>query len=94
MTKADFFNKAMPAALASGHLFPEYAVCEAALESGWSKSELATAANNLFGMKQGFVTAGLPTIDIPTREFLHGAWVTVNATWPKFDSWEASFRAR
>ena len=94
MTKSDFFNKAIPEALASGHVWPEYAVCEAALESGWGASELATAANNLFGQKQGGSTEMLDVIEIPTREFLNGKWCTVTATWPKFPDWQASFRSR
>lgn len=94
MTKSDFFNKAAPAALASGHIWPQYAVCEAALESGWGSSELATAANNLFGQKQGATTGTNETIELPTREFLNGAWTTVLATWPKFADWTEAFTAR
>ncbi|HZU08351.1 MAG TPA: glucosaminidase domain-containing protein, partial [Pseudacidobacterium sp.] len=47
-----FLQKAYQAAAAAGHIFPEYAACEAALESGWGLSHLATEANNLFGQKQ------------------------------------------
>ena len=48
----DFLRKAAAAASAAGHPFPEYAACEAALESAWGQSGLATRANNLFGQKQ------------------------------------------
>ena len=94
MTPVDFLTKALAGATASGHAWPEYAACEAALETGWGGSGLCQRANNLFGQKQGPQTAGLPTITIPTREFIHGQWVVVDAVWPVFASWADSFSAR
>jgi flagellum-specific peptidoglycan hydrolase FlgJ len=94
MQKTDFFSRAVPSAIASGHPWPLYAVCEAALESAWGESELAKVANNLFGQKSGFSTEGLPTIEIQTREVLNGTTCIVPATWPKFPDWAASFKAR
>ncbi len=91
----DFLTKAAAAARASGHLFPEFAACEAALESGWGMSHLAVEANNLFGQKQAHPPLqGTDTISMPTREFLHGAWVVVQANWVKFPDWAACFRER
>ena len=91
----DFLTKAAAAARASGHLFPEYAACEAALESGWGMSHLAVEANNLFGQKQAHPPLpGTDTISLPTREFLHGAWVVVEASWVKFPDWAACFKER
>ena len=90
-----FLIKAAHAAQAAGHPFPDYAACEAALESGWGMSHLATEANNLFGQKQAHPPlAGTDTISLPTREFLHGAWVSVQANWVKFEDWAACFRGR
>lgn len=94
MTPSEFITKAVSAAREAGHIFPEYAACEAALESAWGTSKLCRMANNLFGQKAGFSTQGFPTIDIPTREFLNGAWVVVPAKWPCFPAWGDSFRAR
>ncbi len=91
----DFLRKAATSAKAAGHIFPEYAACEAALESAWGQSHLATAANNLFGQKQSPSAAPtVQTISIPTREFLNGEWVTVNANWVSFPDWSACFQAR
>jgi flagellum-specific peptidoglycan hydrolase FlgJ len=91
----EFLLKATAAARAAGHLFPEYAACEAALESGWGLSHLATEANNLFGQKQSHPPLpGTETLNLPTREFLHGAWVSVQAAWVKFPAWESCFRER
>ena len=91
----EFLTKAAAAARAAGHLFPEYAACEAALESGWGMSHLAVEGNNLFGQKQAHPPlAGTETIALPTREFLHGAWIAVQANWVKFEAWSACFRER
>lgn len=91
----EFLTKAATAARAAGHLFPEYAACEAALESGWGMSHLAAEANNLFGQKQAHPPlAGTDTVSLPTREYLHGAWVSVQANWVKFADWAACFRER
>jgi flagellum-specific peptidoglycan hydrolase FlgJ len=93
-----FLRQASAAARAAGHIFPDYAACEAALESTWGQSRLAREANNLFGQKQsveaasGIAAAGVLTM--PTREFLHGRWVTVTAHWACFGDQAACFRAR
>jgi flagellum-specific peptidoglycan hydrolase FlgJ len=91
----DFLRRAVAAATAAGHIFPEYAACEAALESGWGLSLLALRGNNLFGQKQAHpVPRGAATLTLPTREYLHGAWVAVEAAWVKFPDWSACFRGR
>lgn len=91
----DFLRKAAAAARAAGHLFPEYAACEAALESAWGQSGLATRANNLFGQKQSHPPIeGTDTLPLPTREYLHGQWVTVPANWVLFKDWSTCFHAR
>jgi flagellum-specific peptidoglycan hydrolase FlgJ len=91
----DFLRKAAAAAQAAGHPFPEYAACEAALESAWGQSGLATRANNLFGQKQCQPPLdGTGTLSLPTKEFLGGNWVTVNANWALFTDWSMCFHAR
>ncbi len=95
MTHEDFLKQACAAARAAAHIFPEYAACEAALESGWGMSGLAIKANNLFGQKQSHPPlSGSSTLTMPTREFLHGEWVTVQADWVQFADWQACFAAR
>jgi flagellum-specific peptidoglycan hydrolase FlgJ len=91
----EFLRKASDAAKAASHIFPEYAACEAALESGWGMSQLAGSANNLFGQKQAHPPLpGTETIALPTREYLHGAWTTVRANWIMFADWQACFEER
>lgn len=91
----EFLIKAAAAASAAGHIWPEYAACEAALESGWGVSQLAVKANNLFGQKQTIpAMEGSGTLSLPTREFLKGKWVEINAEWVRFADWSACFKAR
>src|ERR1035438_5317570 len=76
----DFLHRAMDAAQKAGHVFPEMAACEAALESGYGRSQLATQDRNLFGTKQHLHPI-YGTQSLPTREDLGGAWKTVNSNW-------------
>jgi flagellum-specific peptidoglycan hydrolase FlgJ len=90
-----FLLTAAAAAKAAGHPFPDYAACEAALESGWGNSRLALEANNLFGQKQSHPPLpGTTTLTLPTREFLRGQWVTVAADWVVFPTVQACFESR
>ncbi len=93
MKPEEFLPKAAAAARAAGHIFPEYAACEAALESAWGASALAVRANNLFGQKQSHPPRG-ESLCLPTREFLRGAWVTVEAQWMIFANWQDCFAQR
>ncbi len=91
----EFLKKAYESARSAGHIFPEVAACEAALESAWGQSKLAREANNLFGQKQSHPPlAGTGTLTLPTQEFLHNRWVNVEANWVRFAGWEDCFRAR
>jgi flagellum-specific peptidoglycan hydrolase FlgJ len=91
----NFLRQASAAARAAGHIFPDYAACEAALESTWGQSRLAREANNLFGQKQSAEPhPDIASIDMPTQEFLHGQWVTVTAHWTRFADQAACFGAR
>jgi flagellum-specific peptidoglycan hydrolase FlgJ len=91
----EFLKKAYEAACAANHLYPEFAACEAALESAWGESRLAVEANNLFGQKQSHPPLpGTQTLRLPTREFVRKQWITVEANWVKFANWEQCFKAR
>lgn len=89
----EFLAKATAAATASGHVFPEMAACEAALESGFGRSGLATVDNNLFGMKQHQHPI-YGTHALPTKEFEKGEWITVTANWVRYPDWSACFADR
>lgn len=81
------------AALDAGHVYPEMAACEAAEESNYGLSFLAREDNNLFGMKQHQHPA-YGTVALPTREFLDGAWETVDATFVRYPDLKACFADR
>lgn len=88
-----FLNKALSYAQHSLHIFPIMAACEAALESGWGKSALASEDNNLFGKKQQKHPI-YGTVSIPTNEFIEHKWVRVDAKWVKYPSWTECFQDR
>lgn len=88
-----FLDTASLQAEQAGHIFPTMAACEAALESAYGTSWLAKADNNLFGMKQHKIPV-YATHVLPTKEFLNGQWVTVNASWVKYPDLAACFADR
>jgi flagellum-specific peptidoglycan hydrolase FlgJ len=69
-------NNAIPAS---------FTIAQAALESSWGESQLARLAHNLFGVKADASWHG-KTIVLPTREFVKGRWVTVQAKWRVYDN--------
>lgn len=89
----EFLNKALAHAQLSGHIFPEFAACEAALESAWGNSKLCREGNNIFGQKQSIVPI-YDTLDLPTDEYVRGTWERVTAHWVKFPSWKEAFGSR
>ena len=89
----DFIEAAARAAAAAGHIFPEMAACEAAVESAWGSSELAHNYHNLFGQKQQQHPV-YSTVEIPTREFINAEWITEDAAWVVFPDWQSCFASR
>jgi flagellum-specific peptidoglycan hydrolase FlgJ len=68
-----------------------FCVAEAALESGWASSQLATQYFNLFGIKADPSWTG-PTVTLPTGEYENGHDVTVEALWRVYPDWLASLQ--
>jgi lysozyme len=66
-------------------VLPSLTMAQGILESGWGGSSLATKGNNLFGIKAGSDWKG-DTIVLPTKEYINSKWITVDATWRKYDS--------
>lgn len=92
MTATDFIASIAPAARASmlkTKIPASFVIAEAALESGWGRSELVTKADNLFGVKAGKPWQG-PTVSMQTGEVLHGQHVVVPALWRKYPDWQAA----
>lgn len=91
-----FLDRASAEATKANHPFPQMAACEAALESNWGNSELASHDNNLFGMKlhthPDHPEWGMHSL--PTREFENGEWITINSNWMSYPGWDACFQDR
>ncbi|WP_163653592.1 glucosaminidase domain-containing protein [Listeria sp. PSOL-1] len=65
------------------HVLPSITAAQAALESGWGTSELSTKAHNLFGIKGDY---NGQYVMMPTKEFINGQWVTIEAKFKKYPS--------
>ena len=71
-------------------VLPSITAAQAILESGWGSSELAKAPNNnLFGIKGSEDWHG-EIVTVPTQEYLNGDYITVNAAFRKYASWNDS----
>ena len=71
-------------------VLPSITAAQAILESGWGSSELAKAPNNnLFGIKDSEDWNGA-IVTVPTQEYLNGDYITVNAAFRKYASWNDS----
>ena len=62
---------------------------QAALESGWGTSKLATEGKNLFGIKSSGDWTGR-TVAMPTKEWDGSKYIEIMATWRAYDSWADS----
>jgi flagellum-specific peptidoglycan hydrolase FlgJ len=90
-----FLLRALREAEKSGHIYPEMAACEAALESGYGESLLALGDNNLFGMKaHRHMNPAYGVVNLPTREYENGEWIQVDAAWCKYPDWASCFADR
>ena len=71
-------------------VLPSITAAQAILESGWGSSELAKAPNNnLFGIKDSEDWNG-ESVTVLTQEYVNGGYITVNAAFRKYASWNDS----
>lgn len=87
MSPTDFFNLLKPYAIADMKetgVPASLTLAQAALESNWGKSKLATESKNLFGIKN---KRGK---NYKTKEFIRGNWYTVNAPFAVYQDWTGS----
>lgn len=85
-----FINKIGPMAAADmkkSEILASLTIAQAILESGWGKSGLTTAANNLFGIKGTYNGQGHTC---KTQEWDGAKYITVDATFRKYPSWAES----
>lgn len=68
-------------------------ITQAAHESAWGTSQLAATYNNLFGFTDGgWKKKGLPTVDLPTTEWVEGKAVKVTRAFRTYGSWSESMQ--
>lgn len=96
MEKQEFIEKYTPVVLqaTSGtRLFPSVMMAQAALESGWGRSKLASLYNNLFGIKADPSWKGEKVV-LSTGEYLQGIWQNVKDAFRVYSDPVLSFRDR
>lgn len=90
LTREQFIQRIAPEAQAiqrQYHLRASISIGQAALESDWGHSELAFRYNNFFGVK---ASAGMQSVNLPTKEYVNGKWITVDANFRVYDSFQES----
>ena len=85
----DALTAAESARAAGAPINPVIAAAQAALESNFGRSQLATEGRNLFGIKKGSSWTG-PTLELPTKEWRNGDFYTTVAHWRKYRDWQHS----
>ena len=91
-TQEIFISKIVPKAVEANQLHnikSSLTISQAIIESGWGKSGLTKRANNLFGMKW-FKDCGFDFAYGKTKEFINGQWISINAKFKKYKSWDDS----
>lgn len=87
------YSKYVKEASKNTGLFPSVMMAQAILESGNGNSGLAKYANNFFGIKADKSWTG-PIYEAPTKEYINGAWVTVQGKFRKYSTPLLSFLDR
>lgn len=72
-------------------VLPSLTIAQAILESGWGQSGLAKNSKNLFGIKAGKSWKGAKR-SYPTKEFYDGKWVTIQAYFREYPTFEGSIK--
>ncbi|MGP8269118.1 MAG: glycoside hydrolase family 73 protein [Terracidiphilus sp.] len=91
-----FLRDTVPAAMASQRssgIPASVALAQAILESGWGQSDLATKANNYFGIKATANATPDEYAEFPTSEFVDGRRVAILAKFARYSSPADSFAA-
>lgn len=66
-------------------VLPSLTISQAILESSWGNSKLSLSSNNLFGIKAYDDWTG-SVIKIPTKEYINGSYVYINANFKAYSS--------
>jgi len=91
MLKADFIAAIAPAARAcmlTTGIPASFTIAQAALESGWGKSQTCAMAHNLFNIKADASWHG-PVYQMASTEHVDGKDVLQPANWRMYPNWQA-----
>ena len=96
-SKDDFINSIAPLAQKAWKtekILPSLTIAQAILESNWGRSELATQANALFGIKAHTDPSHKKTYTKTTWEYNGSKFIQIEAKFKAYDSWEESVKDR
>ncbi|WP_326716858.1 glycoside hydrolase family 73 protein [Vagococcus jeotgali] len=88
-----FIDELVPVAKEMEHshgVLPSIILAQAILESDWGTSELGATYNNLFGIKS--FSPNDDSVKLETKEFKDGKWITIQANFKVYASWEDCIR--
>ncbi|ALV21077.1 LysM peptidoglycan-binding domain-containing protein [Carnobacterium antarcticum] len=88
----NFINKVKPGAMQLWSIYkvlPSVAIAQAALESSWGQSGLATKYNNLFGIKGSY---GGNAANMATWEVYGGVTYNITANFRSYPDWATSIK--
>jgi len=90
----DFVKEILPIATAIEKKYgikKEFLIAQAGLESNYGNSKLTKIANNLFGLTGVlWKKQGKPIVELSTKEYIGGKWVTKIRPFRKYTSWYES----
>ena len=72
-------------------ILPSLTIAQAIKESGWNKSQLSSKYFNFFGMKWT-TKCGTDYVEMSTKEYKNGQYVTVKAKFRKYASFEEGIK--
>lgn len=72
-------------------ILPSLTIAQAIKESGWNKSQLSSKYFNFFGMKWN-TKCGTDYVEMNTKEYKNGQYVTVKAKFRKYSSFEEGIK--
>jgi flagellum-specific peptidoglycan hydrolase FlgJ len=89
----DFLLKMYAAAESAAHIFPDYAACEAALETEWGTNKLFVMGNNVFGSKQARVPVYL-NMPVSEKQMLGDTEIVITTNYVRFPQVADAFTYR
>lgn len=90
MVKTNFISEIAPLAQEAYrkyNILPSITLAQAALESDFGQSTLASKYHNLFGVK---AYGNVPTVSLDTQEFENNQWITIKGSFRVYDNYQAS----